>query len=78
MKVLIDGVEYPCQNDVTVIYEDQLLDTSNGDEISDIDGQLHCRFNCEGLVLDFIPNGWTEGSHPSAYQLITDLLELVH
>jgi len=46
MKVLIDGKEVECLNDVKVIYDDILVNKEG------TEGELHVILNCEGMVTD--------------------------
>ena len=75
MKILVDGKEVPCQNDVKIIYEDELVDVlpSGVDVYSD----LHVTLNCEGLVADVISKGEQESSR-SMWKDIEDIIEETH
>jgi hypothetical protein len=60
MKVMIDGEEVKCLNDVKVIYED----------INEEGEELHVTLNGEGMVTDVTPDGsrvtktyWAEPWH---------------
>jgi len=52
MKVLIDGKEVKCLNDIKVIY-DGVVFGMNDDDL-DLEGELHVALNCEGIVADLI------------------------
>jgi hypothetical protein len=66
MKVLIDGEEVECLNNVKVIYEE-------GDENGD---ELHVTLNGEGQVLDVVdPKG---GVRKTYWALISHLAEECH
>ena len=81
MKVIIDGKEVPCQNDVKVIYEDEIIDAeygyANGYPLDPkvTRGELHITLNCEGMVADTIHDG---EQYKSTWEDIEDIIERTH
>lgn len=77
MKVLIDGNEVKCENDVCVIYDDQVLELRNTNKGKDIWGQVHVKLNDEGLIIDTIKKKGT-GYFRSFWAMVDDLIEMTH
>jgi hypothetical protein len=81
MKVLIDGKEVECLNDVQIIYEDKVIDFCSpaddefrydgycGDEVI---GDIHITFNSEGMVTDTFRTGEND-----SYKTMCKDLELI-
>jgi hypothetical protein len=77
MKVLIDGKEVECQECVTIIHEDQIIDTVNKvAEYKEIMGQVHIKCTHEGVIVDAVD---VEGElATSMWQTVDDLVEMTH
>jgi hypothetical protein len=77
MKVLIDGKEVKCENDVCVIYEDQVLELRKKNKGKDVWGQVHVKLNSEGLIVDTVKNNCKE-FFKSFWAMVDDLVEMTH
>jgi len=73
MKVLIDGHEVDCINDVKIIYEGPFLMELDGNSV---DAELHVCCNYYGITTDVVN---LEGEvETSAWHLTSDLAEMTH
>jgi hypothetical protein len=77
MKVLVDGVEVPCQNDVKVIYENEIIDFDGDLGGRAVEGNLHVTLNHEGMVADTFASDSDE-SYASMWQDLHDIISLTH
>ena len=76
MRVLIDGVEVDCDESVTIIHEDQVIDTDEKEWDGELDGEVHIKCTHEGIIIDFVDK---EGEvAKSAWQDLCDLTEMTH
>ena len=81
MKVLIDGKEVTCNNDVKIIYDDETLgfDKDLGGKI--IAGQLHVTLTHEGMIADtFTLNAGNMSLEPykTMWWTANDIIEETH
>lgn len=75
MKVLIDGKEVKCLNDVKIIHKNQLVDVDrNG---NDVMGDLHITLTHEGMVADTF-NKRQNFVSKSTWKTLDDIIEETH
>ena len=72
MKVIIDGNEVECLNDVKVIYEDEMIGMNDREQ--ECFGQLHVTMTCEGMIADLIEDGSDEVDRTMAWETL-DIIE---
>ena len=75
MKVIVDGNEVECLNDVTIIFDEHpiMLDGPNHPEET---GQVHVKATHEGIILDVFDEAGDP--HRTSWREPQDLLDLTH
>ena len=77
MKVLIDGKEVVCNNDVKVIFDTgEYLDEGDlGEGMQDVEVEPHLTVNHEGVIVDNIKEGQV---FTTSWRTIQELVEECH
>lgn len=75
MKVLIDGKQVECLNDVKIIHENQLLGVEKWKAIT---GDLIITHNSAGMWADTIRDGTTSEVYKTTWKDVEDIIEETH
>jgi hypothetical protein len=79
MKVLIDGIEVKCENEVKVIYEDEIIGFDKKLGGRGIEGELHVTLTDEGMFADtFEKNAGTTFISTSMWKSLNDIIAETH